>query len=176
MIATAFFHSQCLGNFVLARKNKATIEQKERGKDRKVPSALVPATVPTWSYSEAPGYKGQPKKSSAMTHPRDHMSIASQKGKPRMISGALQQNSKRERTGHYNRHPYDYERNRNSLQSVFAFFATETIGTFFCMHTLCYMPGTNEQRRHLRSLHLHAEDAFASWFQPQLIYNSCSRC
>lgn len=47
-------------------------------------------STPTWSYSEAPGYKGQPKNSSAMTHPNDHISIASQKGKPRMISGALQ--------------------------------------------------------------------------------------
>lgn len=46
-------------------------------------------SIPTWSYSEAPGYKGQPKNSSAMTHPNDHISIASQKGKPRMISGAL---------------------------------------------------------------------------------------
>lgn len=43
----------------------------------------------TWSYSEAPGYRGHPKNNSAMTHPRDHMSIASQKGRPRMISGAL---------------------------------------------------------------------------------------
>lgn len=49
-------------------------------------------SVPTWSYSEAPGYKGQPKNSSAMTHPNDHISIASQNGKPRMISGALQRN------------------------------------------------------------------------------------
>lgn len=57
-------------------------------------AALLPAStaisVPTWSYSEAPGYKGQPKNSSAITHPNDHISIASQNGKPRMISGALQ--------------------------------------------------------------------------------------
>ena len=44
---------------------------------------------PTWSYSEAPGYSGQPRNSSAMTQPKDHISIASQNGKPRMISGAL---------------------------------------------------------------------------------------
>lgn len=43
----------------------------------------------TWSNSRAPGYRGQPKKSSAITHPSDHMSMASQKGRPRMISGAL---------------------------------------------------------------------------------------
>lgn len=43
----------------------------------------------TWSYSEAPGYRGQPRNSSAITQPSDHMSIASQNGKPRMISGAL---------------------------------------------------------------------------------------
>lgn len=43
----------------------------------------------TWSYSDAPGYRGQPRNSSAMTQPRDHMSMASQNGKPRMISGAL---------------------------------------------------------------------------------------
>lgn len=42
-----------------------------------------------WSYSDDPGYNGQPKKSSATTQPSDHMSIASQKGKPKMISGAL---------------------------------------------------------------------------------------
>ena len=45
--------------------------------------------APTWSYSEAPGYRGQPRNSSAITQPRDHMSMASQKGRPRMISGAL---------------------------------------------------------------------------------------
>jgi hypothetical protein len=47
--------------------------------------------VPTWSYSEAPGYRGHPRNSSAITQPRDHMSIASQNGKPRMISGALKE-------------------------------------------------------------------------------------
>ena len=41
-----------------------------------------------WSYSELPGYNGHPKKSSATTHPKDHMSMASQNGKPKMISGA----------------------------------------------------------------------------------------
>lgn len=43
----------------------------------------------TWSYSEEPGYKGQPKNSSAITQPRDHMSMASQNGRPSRISGAL---------------------------------------------------------------------------------------
>jgi len=33
-----------------------------------------------------------------MTQPRDHMSIASQKGKPRMISGALQTHTSGGRT------------------------------------------------------------------------------
>lgn len=44
---------------------------------------------PTWSYSEEPGYRGQPRKSSAMTQPSDHISIASQKWRPSKISGAL---------------------------------------------------------------------------------------
>lgn len=48
-----------------------------------------PPRALTWSYSDAPGYRGQPKNSSAMTQPSDHMSMASQNGKPRMISGAL---------------------------------------------------------------------------------------
>lgn len=43
----------------------------------------------TWSYSDAPGYSGQPRNSSAITQPSDHMSMASQNGKPRIISGAL---------------------------------------------------------------------------------------
>ena len=43
----------------------------------------------TWSYSEDPGYSGHPKNNSAITHPRDHISIASQNGKPRITSGAL---------------------------------------------------------------------------------------
>ena len=42
-----------------------------------------------WSYSEAPGKRGQPRNSSASTQPSDHMSIASPYGSPRMISGAL---------------------------------------------------------------------------------------
>lgn len=54
---------------------------------------LVPRQVlfkcVTWSYSRAPGYKGQPRNSSAITQPRDHMSMASQNGRPKMISGAL---------------------------------------------------------------------------------------
>lgn len=49
----------------------------------------IPPRALTWSYSDAPGYRGQPRNSSAMTQPRDHMSMASQNGKPRMISGAL---------------------------------------------------------------------------------------
>lgn len=44
----------------------------------------------TWSYSSAPGYSGHPRNSSAITHPSDHMSMASQNGNPSMISGALQ--------------------------------------------------------------------------------------
>lgn len=44
----------------------------------------------TWSYSSAPGYSGHPRNSSAITHPNDHMSMASQNGNPSMISGALQ--------------------------------------------------------------------------------------
>lgn len=48
-----------------------------------------PPRALTWSYSDAPGYRGQPRNSSAMTQPSDHMSMASQNGKPRMISGAL---------------------------------------------------------------------------------------
>lgn len=63
---------------------------KEKGKRCVHLPAPRAISTPTWSYSEAPGYKGQPKNSSAMTHPNDHISIASQKGKPRMISGALQ--------------------------------------------------------------------------------------
>ena len=43
----------------------------------------------TWSYSEDPGYSGHPKNNSAITHPRDHISIASENGKPRITSGAL---------------------------------------------------------------------------------------
>lgn len=43
----------------------------------------------TWSYSEDPGYSGHPKNNSAITHPRDHISMASENGKPRMTSGAL---------------------------------------------------------------------------------------
>lgn len=64
-----------------------------RQEKQKTPVLLPASTaisVPTWSYSEAPGYNGQPKNSSAMTHPNDHISIASQNGKPRIISGALQ--------------------------------------------------------------------------------------
>lgn len=43
----------------------------------------------TWSYSEEPGYSGHPRNNSAITHPRDHVSIASQNGRPRITSGAL---------------------------------------------------------------------------------------
>lgn len=43
----------------------------------------------TWSYSEEPGYRGQPRNNSAITHPRDHVSMASQNGRPRITSGAL---------------------------------------------------------------------------------------
>ena len=43
----------------------------------------------TWSYSDEPGYSGHPRNNSAMTQPRDHMSIASQNGRPSRISGAL---------------------------------------------------------------------------------------
>lgn len=42
-----------------------------------------------WSYSDDPGYSGQPRNNSATTHPSDHISIASQNAKPRIISGAL---------------------------------------------------------------------------------------
>lgn len=42
-----------------------------------------------WSYSDDPGYNGQPKKSSAITQPNDHISIDSRNGRPRIISGAL---------------------------------------------------------------------------------------
>lgn len=45
----------------------------------------------TWSYSDAPGYRGHPKNSSATTQPKDHISIASQNGSPRIISGALKE-------------------------------------------------------------------------------------
>lgn len=43
----------------------------------------------TWSYSEDPGYSGHPRNNSAITHPRDHVSMASQNGRPRITSGAL---------------------------------------------------------------------------------------
>ena len=48
----------------------------------------------TWSYSREPGYRGHPRKSSAITQPKDHISMASQNGSPKIISGALQRGSK----------------------------------------------------------------------------------
>ena len=53
-------------------------------------SPCVWLTQRIWSYSDDPGQSGQPRKSSAMTQPRDHMSMASQNGRPSRISGALQ--------------------------------------------------------------------------------------
>ena len=50
----------------------------------------------TWSYSEDPGYKGQPRYSSAITQPRDHISIASLNGRPRMTSGALERTNQQQ--------------------------------------------------------------------------------
>ena len=44
-----------------------------------------------WSYSDEPGYRGQPRNNSAITQPSDHISIDSQYGKPSKISGALLQ-------------------------------------------------------------------------------------
>ena len=42
-----------------------------------------------WSYSVAPGNRGQPRNNSASTQPRDHISIASSYGTPKITSGAL---------------------------------------------------------------------------------------
>lgn len=41
----------------------------------------------TWLYSEDPGKSGSPRKSSTTMHPRDHMSMADEYGRPRRTSG-----------------------------------------------------------------------------------------
>ncbi|KAK6034985.1 hypothetical protein COOONC_27512 [Cooperia oncophora] len=74
---------------IVQRKNTLPAKRNDEACNHHITLSSTEFTHLIWSYSLLPGYNGQPRKSSAMTHPRDHISIASRKGKPSMISGAL---------------------------------------------------------------------------------------